>query len=59
MTVHADLGGRDVGERGILDGGVAVSAIDTQASYVMLVTKGTGCSRGTFCIVSYGERTIK
>src|SRR5262245_21148497 len=39
MAVHADLGGRDAGEGGVLDRGVAVAAIDPQAGDVVLVAE--------------------
>ncbi len=42
MAIHADLRGRDICIRGCLDGGMAVTAIDAETTYVVLVTEGNG-----------------
>jgi hypothetical protein len=42
MTTHADFGGRDTGERGRLNGGVAIAAIDAVVAHMMLVAERNG-----------------
>jgi hypothetical protein len=42
MAIHAGLGRWNVGKRRILDSGVTVPAIDSQAAHVMLVAKRNG-----------------
>src|SRR6186997_2330584 len=39
MTVHANLRGRNSSKRTVLHGGMAVTAIDSDAGYVVLVTE--------------------
>jgi hypothetical protein len=48
VAAHARLRRRNFSERRHLDGGMAVPAVDSESSYVMLVTKGNrlfpGCA---------------
>ena len=46
MTGHAGLRGRQPGEGGILNGRVAITAIDSEAGYVVLVTERHGLGEG-------------
>ena len=40
VAVHAGLGRRDAGKIGILDGGVAVAAVNAHAAHVVLMAEG-------------------
>jgi hypothetical protein len=42
MTAHADLGGREAGERGGLHRRVAIAAINAVVAHVVFVAKGNG-----------------
>jgi hypothetical protein len=42
MAVHAYLRGGDIGKGRGLDGGMAVTAIETEAAYVMFMTERNG-----------------
>jgi hypothetical protein len=39
MAIHAGLGGRNAGEAGFLDRGMAITAIDPQAGHMVLVAE--------------------
>lgn len=46
MAGHAGFGGRNAGESGIFDADVAITAINSEAGYVMFMAEGNGLVEG-------------
>jgi hypothetical protein len=57
MTIHARLGRRNAGKGGILDGGMAITAVDAELADVMLMAEGNGLDAGEVRLRYIGRPT--